>query len=139
MAATDWGVYLYQLLKNDGDFISAIDGVDNLYGPGRLQGSPATKPFATLRRETEVPATIPGRSVSTWAVYVHDDAGDYMRTEAALRAARAALAPEEDGLGQHPGGMCRWAGDSPGLSDEVLGTIYIYSTYQFFGRDGADQ
>jgi hypothetical protein len=140
MAATDWGVFLYQTLKDLGPLLAVVQDEANIYGPGRLSGSPEVKPFVVIRKETEVPATIPGRSISTWSVYAHDDPGDYMRTEAALRAVRAALAPEEDGSGQHVGaGVCRWAGDSPGLSDEVLGTIYIYSTYQFFGRDGAVQ
>lgn len=138
MADTAWDVYLYQTLSTDGPLLDIVGGVENVYGPGALEGPPATKPFVVLRQETEIPASIPGRSVSNWSVYVHDDPGDYMRIGAALAAVRAALAPDVQGLGQHPGGVCRWAGDSANLSDEVNHTIVRYGSYQFMGKDGPE-
>jgi hypothetical protein len=138
MADTSWDVFLYQTLSNLGPLLTIVDGVEQIYGPGRLEGSPVKKPFVNVASESEIPAPIPGRSVSSWAVYVHDDPGDYGRIQEALKAIRAALAPDVGGVGQHLGGICRWAGDSPGYSDEVLKTIYRYSTYQFFGKDGEE-
>lgn len=138
MADTAWDVFLFQTLSNLAPLLSVVDGVGQIYGPGRLTGSPGKKPFVVIASESEVPAPIPGRSVATWAIYAHDDPGDYGRIQEALAAVRAVLAPDVQGIGQHPGGVCRWAGDSPGYSDEVLKTIYRYSTYQFFGKDGED-
>jgi len=138
MSDAAWDVFLYQKLTNTGVLVDLVGGIDNIYGPGRLEGPPDTKPFIVIRQEAEVPASIPSRSVSNWSVYAHDDPGDYMRIGDALRAVRAALAPDAQGLGQHPGGICRWAGDSANLSDEVNRTICRYGSYQFIGKDGPE-
>lgn len=138
MADTAWDVFLYQTIKAIPAVLTIVDGEDNIYGQGSLEGSPASKPFVLLRSDGEVPAAILGHSIWTWSVYVHDDPGDLGKVQDALAAIRAVLTPDVGRMGQHPGGLVKWLGNSFTASDETYRTVYQYSTYQCIGRDGAD-
>jgi len=139
MADTKWPDFLFAKLSSFGPLLSLLPQPhpeQSIYGAGKLESAPALKPFLVINTDSEVPnPSFPGHSLTRVTVYAHGEQGDYTVQADVLRQVRAALAPNATGTA-HPEGLCRWAGNSGDLSDEIMRTLVRTSTFELYGRDG---
>lgn len=131
MSDFDWRSWMYQRLSTFSEITDVVG--DRIIGAGGLEGSVNEKPFIVLLMDPETPGPFPGASTSGGVVAVHDEPGDYLRTDTLLRAVRRRLSGQ---VGSPGAVACQWLGDSQDLSDESLGTIYRTSTFGFAGLEG---
>lgn len=139
MAETDWPVFLYEKLSTFSPLLSLLPQPQpdkSIFGAGVLESAPDKKPFIVIHIDSEVPnPSFPGHSLTRATIYAHGEQGDYMVQADLLRQVRAALAPNATGTA-HAQGLCRWAGNSGDLSDEIMRTLVRTSTFELYGRDG---
>lgn len=141
MADLDWRSWVFQTLEGAtvDDAPLALLSAEDVYGAGSLVTPPEQKPFLIIRMGNEDRGPFPGVSRGRCVLWAHDEPGDYLAVDQALRAAQRALCGDGATEGQvvAAGGVgIRWMGNSEDLTDPDLGTICRNSTYDLLGRDG---
>lgn len=111
---------IYQWLSNDAGFTDIVEG--GLYSDRSLEVVPSVKPFCVLMYEGPNPGMSRVRQM-TLRAWVHDEPGDYLRIEEALKYLRDLL---PTGLPRRQGDIwlmeAQWLGDSADLYDETRRT-----------------
>lgn len=125
----------YNLLKEHAPFADLVKP-ELLFAEGAVPDAPQDFPFAVMRWGTETPEL--GESAShMFALWVYDDGGEYLRINAALKAAKDALAPA-DGTGMRTtsGGVLmgvHYLGRSPDLKDDDYHALARYASWRVVG------
>lgn len=127
----DWRTWVYGQLNNDLTLLALIPA-DQQFGSGALTGAPPNKHFLMVRLGETLPTIVPGVTQVACDVLVHDEPGDYMRIDDALKVVRDVL----EGAPRTADGMVTavWQGDSADQADDFFATITKTASFLLIGR-----
>lgn len=108
---------------------------DNVFASGskELQSSPKERPFVVIEMGTETPSLNGTVSRQTVNLFVHDDPGSRVASDALLTSLRSVMTADPSASDASVCGT-DWAGDGRDTTDEFYKTIYKQATFVVAGR-----